>query len=210
MKSKRESFESVIKQLDAGVTMLQETKLYRKGTMKFKNMCVFEKIRNQNEGGGLMTLIHENFKPVLIPMENCSQTSQNVLVVECTIGQKRMRFINAYGVQETASVEVRSEFFSLLDQEVQFCLNQGIYLCMELDANAKVGEVIQNNPQETISPNGILLLDIIERNNLILVNGTDICEGKITRQKMKNGKLEKSVLDYFLVCQDFFLLVQKM
>ena len=61
LKRKRESFESVIKQLDAGVAMLQETKLYRKGTMKFKDLCVFEKIRGQNEGGGLMTLVHENF-----------------------------------------------------------------------------------------------------------------------------------------------------
>ena len=40
------------------------------------------------------------------------------------------------------------------------------------DANAKVGELIENNPQEEISPNGRLLIEIIERNNLILVNGT--------------------------------------
>jgi hypothetical protein len=80
-------------------------------------------------------------------------------VVEGNIGKIRIRFINAYGVQETASVKERSEFFSLLDQEIQFCLNSGIFLCMELDANAKVGEYIENNPQETISPNGRLLLD---------------------------------------------------
>ena len=70
LKNKRESLDSLIKQLCPGVTMLQETKLYKKGTMKFKNMCVFEKIRKLNEGGGLMTIVHENFKPVLVPMKN--------------------------------------------------------------------------------------------------------------------------------------------
>ena len=87
--------------------------------MTFKNMCVFEKVRNQNEGGGLMTIIHENFKPVLIPMENNSKLCQNIMVVEATVGKRRVRFINAYGVQENATAEERSEFFSLLDQEVQ-------------------------------------------------------------------------------------------
>ena len=67
LKSKKESLVNLMKQLNAGVTMLQETKLYKKGSMKFKNMFIFEKIRGAIEGGGLMTLIHENFKPVLIP-----------------------------------------------------------------------------------------------------------------------------------------------
>ena len=35
-----------------------------------------------------------------------------------------------------ASVEERSEFFLLLEQEIQFCVNSGVYLCMELDANS--------------------------------------------------------------------------
>ena len=97
-------------QLNAGVTMLQETKLYKKGSMKFSNMNVFEKIRGLNEGGGLMTLVHENFKPVQIPMTSSSKMSQNILVVEGTIGKLKVRFLNAYGVQETASSEEKFDF----------------------------------------------------------------------------------------------------
>ena len=52
------------------VVMLQETKLYRKGTYKMENFCIFEKIRDINEGGGLMTIIHENSEPVLIPTKD--------------------------------------------------------------------------------------------------------------------------------------------
>ena len=91
LKAKRESLNNLIKQLQAGVTMLQETKLYKKGSMNFQNMCVFEKIRNLNEGGGLMTIVHENFKPVLIPMENSSRGGDNMLVFQCNIGKIRIR-----------------------------------------------------------------------------------------------------------------------
>ena len=175
LKNKKESFYNLVKQLNCGVSMLQETKLYKRGTVKYENMCVFEKIRGHNEGGGLLTLVHQNFKPVLIPTQSDSKISQNILVVECAIGLKKIRFINAYGVQETASAEERCEFFALLDQEINCCVSNGYLLCLELDANAKVGDFIQNNPQEDISPNGRLLIDIIERNNLILVNGTSKC-----------------------------------
>ena len=153
---------------------------------ELSNICVFEKIRNLNEGGGLKTIVHENFKPVLIPMENSSRGGDNILVVQCNIGKIRIRFINAYGVQETASAEERSNFYTILEQEIQFCINNGVLLCLELDANAKVGDMIVNNPQVTVSPNGRILINIIERNNLILVNGTEKCTGIITRQKLKN------------------------
>ena len=181
LKAKSESLNNLMKQLLPGVTMLQETKLYKKGSMTFQNMCVFEKIRNFNEGGGLMTIVHENFKPVLIPMNDCDRGSENILVVQCSIGKLRIRFINAYGVQETASAEERSQFFSSLEQEIQFCINNGILLCLELDANAKVGDMIVNNHQVTDSPNGRILINIIERNNPILVHGTEKSSGIITK-----------------------------
>ena len=50
--------------------------------------------------------------------QNNSNVSQNILDVQCTVGKIRIRFINAYGVQETAPAEERSEFFSLLEQEI--------------------------------------------------------------------------------------------
>ena len=78
------------------------------GTVKLQNMCIFEKLRGLNEGGGLMTVIHENFKPVQIPMKNGTKISQNILVVEAVIGKIKVRFINAYGVQESSSLEDRS------------------------------------------------------------------------------------------------------
>ena len=85
--------------------MLQETKLYKRGTMKFENFQCFEKIRNEKEGGGLMTLVHKNFDPVVIPTKKQSKMSLNILIVAAKIRNMNVRFINAYGVQEAASHE---------------------------------------------------------------------------------------------------------
>ena len=93
--SKKDSFLNLVNKLKPGVSMLQETKLYRKGTFKLENYCVFEKIRETNEGGGLMTIIHENLEPVLIPTKNSSKTSLNLLVVEALVRNCKIRFINS-------------------------------------------------------------------------------------------------------------------
>ena len=81
--------------LKPAVIMVQETKLYRKGTIKMKNFCVFEKNRENNDGGGLLTIIHENLEPVLIPTKNSSKISLNILVVEAKMSKRRIRFINS-------------------------------------------------------------------------------------------------------------------
>ena len=83
-------------------------------------------------------------------------------------------------------------------------------VCLQLDANGKVGKEIINGDPHDISPNGRLLLDLIERKSLILVNGTDKCMGVITRLRDENGKIEKSVIDYFIVCPAFYSLIISM
>ena len=83
-------------------------------------------------------------------------------------------------------------------------------LCLELDANAKVGnQVIKNDPHE-MSSNGRLLLSLVERYNLIIVNATDKCFGTITRMKKVKNVTEKSIIDYFIVCQNFYSLITSM
>ena len=186
--------------------MFQETKLYKKGQITLKNYCSFESIREQGQGGGLLTMIHENCYPVLIPIQNSSKMSENILVVEANIGKSRVRYINAYGVQESGSMCEKMEFLSILDQEIENSINNTCMICIQMDGNAKFGnEIIQGDPS-TISNNGQLLLDLIERKSLVIVNSTDKCTGVITLKGVKAGRAEQSVLDYFIACQDFYSL----
>ena len=47
--------------------MLQEVKIRKIGTIKLKEFIIFEKIRENNSGGGLMTIVHKNMQPTEIP-----------------------------------------------------------------------------------------------------------------------------------------------
>ena len=65
-------------------------------------------------------MVHENFNPVLVPRTKSSKVDENILVVEAKLGRSRIRYLNAYGVQENGSISDKMEFFSLLeDQEIE-------------------------------------------------------------------------------------------
>ena len=51
---------------------------------------------------------------------------------------------------------------------------------------------------------------MLGRQNLILVNATDICYGVITRFRKTANRTEESVLDYFVVCQELYQNIVKM
>ena len=99
LKSKKESLINFVNTIKPAVGMFQETKLYKKGQFKLENYCIFESLRDEKRGGGLLTLVHSNFEPVLIPQKSEVKMTENILVVEAKLGQSRVRYINAYGVQ---------------------------------------------------------------------------------------------------------------
>ena len=121
------------------------------------------------------------------------------------------RFINAYGPQEYEDLQVITEFYARLDQEIQTAKMLGFLVFIEMDANAKLGtEFIQNDPHD-ISANGTVLRSIILRNNLVVCNGTSLCNGLITRERtVANKKQEQSIIDFAIVCQDLFLYMDSM
>ena len=79
-----------------GIFFLQETRVNKKGTLKIPNYYIFETIRENKDGGSLITGVHENLSPVLIFEDN----QLEILVVQVIISQYACRFINAYGPQE--------------------------------------------------------------------------------------------------------------
>ena len=115
-------------------------------------------------------------------------------MVEGEISDKKVRFINGYGPQETQKDDIRNEFFNRLDEEVKCAKIAGTAICIELDANSKLGcDIIPGDPDPK-SKNGKLLEKVILENDLVVVNGSDICQGTITRFRKTINKTEgKSV-----------------
>ena len=105
---------------------------------------------------------------------------------------------------ENCIIENRINFYARLEQEVVNAKLFSNMVCIEMDANAKVGsEIIKADPNSR-SSNGTLLVELCERNNLIICNATQLCQGVITRQRDTVKGAEKSVIDYLIVCAELF------
>ena len=204
--NKKESFQRYLNLFLPGVFFVQETKLRRKNRIKHPDYVTFEYLRENNVGGGLLTAIHKSLNPVAVS----NDTEEEVLVVEATLANDKVRFINAYGPQEDENDEIREGFFSRIDQEIKSSKLSGAMICLEMDANAKLGSgIIQGDPKVQ-SKNGKLLENILVENDLVVVNAQKICKGIITRYRKTVSSEEKSVLDYFIVCRRFFAMVKNM
>ena len=71
-----------------------------------------------------------------------------------------------------------------------------------MDANSKFGPtIIPGDPHEQ-TINGKKLLNILNRHNLILINGTEECDGLITRSRLVEGRLEQSIIDFVVISSD--------
>ena len=179
--------------------MMQETRLKKQGKTTFKGYIVFEKYRENHNGGGLMSVIHENLNPISIHDDN-----SEFLVVDIVGNFGEIRTINCYGPQENLALESRRDFFVELEKRIISAKSENKMICIECDANSKLGNSwIVGDPHD-ISANGKLLGEIITRQNLVVVNSTEKCQGLITRYKKTVNGEEKSVLDYFIVCQELF------
>ena len=89
-----------------------------------------------------------------------------------------------------------------METEVLKAKDNDCMVMIEMDANAKVGkDVIKDDPNK-MTGNGKLLMDMLKRQNLTILNSFDICSGTITRERKVENKIEKSVIDYIVVCEN--------
>ena len=151
-------------------------------------------------GGGLLTAVNENLTPVLITAGQ--EEDSEILTVQVKAGEQDIRIINAYGPQEdVCSKDDIYKFWQEIEQEISTAKDDNCLIVIQLDANAKIGkENIKDDPHDTTA-NGKILLDLVERQNLTIVNTLEKCSGVITRERITTTNVEKSVIDYVIVCE---------
>ena len=198
--NKKESFMRNISLFNPAVFFIQESKARVKNKIMLNDYIIFELLRNNSGGGGLLTAVHKSLKPVSI---NCDD-EEELLVVEAKLAHTKVRFINGYGPQEKAAEDTRKSFYNQLDLEIKKSRLSGSLICIEMDSNAKLGPVIIPGDPKEQSENGKLLEKVVVENDLIVVNSTELCSGLITRHRKTINSIEESVLDHFIVCKDFF------
>ena len=196
---KAASLRSEVLATNANIVTIQETHCLRKGRIQMpQGFVVFESIRKAKHGG-TMCAIREELNPKLI--EEYHDTFE-LLVVEVEVSKKSIRVITGCGPQENWEECKRRSFFIALEAEIVKSELVGKSVIIEMDANSKLGPNYIPNDPHMMSPNGKILIDIIERHALIVANGTDKCSGLITRQRSTSKRTEQSCIDLLMFSSD--------
>jgi hypothetical protein len=198
--NKVKSLVDNINHFGAGIFTLQETHFKKKGrlTKKFPDFQIFEAIRKKQKGGTLIGA-HKSLDPILI--EEYSEEFE-LLVIEVRLGGKDVRIITGYGPQENWPVEERTPFFKALEEEIIKAKSSDESIYIQMDGNSKLGPGIIPGDPHSQSDNGKILAAIIKRNDLCVLNSSNVkCKGRITRQRVTKKKKEESIIDFVLVCE---------
>ena len=115
LNSKLESFYSSINNFQPSVITIQETKFSKAGRIKIPGYQIFERVRTNKKGGGLLTAAVDNINPVLISI---GKDENEIMTIQVDIGCHRIRIINAYGPQEDHSTQKVLGFWQELEAEV--------------------------------------------------------------------------------------------
>ena len=175
---------------------LQETKARKLGSIHLAGYQIFENIGVGGSGGGLLTAVDQHLNPVLISTGRDEDTE--ILTVQAKVGTNDIRIINRYGPQEDDVEQEVYNFWHEVEQEVIAAKEENCFVVIQMDANSKIGG--KDDPNN-VTANGKLLLDVVERQNLTIVNKLNLCKGIITRERITALKIEKSVIDYVIVCE---------
>ena len=194
LKSKLLSFNKVLTELNPSVFFVEETKMKYEGRLKLKNYVVFEKIRQDKNGGGIALGCIKDLNPVWVRE---GEGDIEALSVEISVKNMKIRCCVAYGFQENENIEKKNNFWKYLDEEVLNAKSAGSGLIIQMDGNLWAGsQIIPNDPRKQ-NRNGKLFEEFLMRNShLSVINALKICEGVISRSR----KSEESILDFFIVC----------
>ena len=201
LKNKMISLKFNIQQLHPHIIVIQETKIKRKSQIELHGYRSYPTVRGDN-GGGLLIACLSSLDPVLI-FEG--DVECEVLVVQITLKKKPLRIIAGYGPQECSPAIVRETYRNTIEEQVECAYLAGCMVMIAEDANAKLGSDIILGDPHTMSENGKLLAEMIDRKNLFIVNSSNKCEGgPITRYRDLADKeiSETSCIDFIIVSMD--------
>ena len=208
LKAKKDSLEAIVNIFkNPSCIALQETKLAKNSNFQLPNYQVFQRNRN-SLGGGLLTAVDPSLNPMLIAAKN---EEAEILTVQIECANMKLRVINAYGPQDDDSQQNKLNFWMGLEEEVLAAKSESCMVLIQMDANAKVGRnIVSQDPNSITDSNGRHMLELIDRQSLVLLNADRNCVGAVTRYRVTKNGTESAILDYMLVCEVFYQYFEKM
>ena len=193
---------------------MQETKSNQVKHLKHEGFVVYEKVReyfkkgDKKEGGGVAIAAKLELNPALI-----SEGEGNVEALTIDIHTKNITIscTSAYGPQKKECTQTKDKFWAHLGKQAENAMNAGKGFILQGDLNAKLGPSMITGDPKPECENGKRFKNFLKQHKLFVVNSLSLCEGLITRmRKLANGKLEESVIDFYVVCERVLPYVTKM
>ena len=201
VQGKRVSLTEILDDLKPEVVLLAETLLYNNVGIKIKGYKFFGQARVNNNGGGIGILIKNEIKQRIAP--HTSDKGIEILWISIDRGKSVPLYVGVYyGKQEKINKEEIMEEMAKLKEEITEIKSEGDVI-LAMDGNGKVGIL-----GEKSSRNGCLLEAVFQETELCIMNKTEKCDGRITRQNSKNQN-EKSAIDFVLSSTGAYDLIEK-
>ena len=178
------------------IIALSETKL-ASGQLIKKTLPEYEvctKTTKAGQSGIAIAVKLQTFKSIL---DVTSTSHKDILTVRVTMATCTVRIIIGYAPQESELAELREKFFTELEIEITKCRIDGELPIVIGDMNAKIDE--NSSSLTALTPNGKLLLEVINNHNLDVLNFNEKCKGRWTHVIRTTGA--SSVLDYVMTCR---------
>ena len=197
LKLKQSSLKEIIENLAPKVIALCETKLPSDSVIK--NMLPDYDINHSptkvGQSGIVIAVKKQTFNSVL---DVTKSSHKNIVVTRIGLDSIAIRVILGYAPQETDYADIREQFFTELEIEINESKICGDIPIILGDMNAKI--VMEETEMKSVTPNGKLLLDLISDQNLNVLNFNKLCKGKWTHVIRTTGAA--SVLDYVMTAND--------
>ena len=191
LKSKRASFEEIIKQLNPTVIAITETWTEKDYDIKLEGYAEPYRNDRNKDGGGILLAVRKELENITVEVKRTTKYLESLWVV-INNNKVKLRIGVVYFPQEQD--QNLEEIYSILEEQIQESAKKNESIMIMGDFNSRVGKEIEGN-ENRVSKGGKKLIKFAEKERLKIVNSLDVCNGTWTREE----KGVKSVLDYMLV-----------
>ena len=160
------------------------------------------------KGGGIALGVLNSLEPSWISEGG---DEAEAITVEIWVEGFPIRLDCGYGPQENDSKQRKGQFCEYIEKEVQNSTKNGSGLVIQMDGNLWAGDNIVKGDPNKGNQNEKMFEKFLKRlSHLNVVNALKPCEGKITCEKHTSRGTERSILDFFIVCDQILPLVSRM
>ena len=206
-KSKMTTIRKLIRESNATIITMQETKYSQSGQMKFDGFYTYENLRSNKEGGGVALSARKELNPAFV----CDGGSTvEAITVDIHLNTMALSVTSAYGPQNNSLESTKKAFWSYLTEQAQRAEASGKGFILQGDLNSWLGSDLLPGDEKPQNRNGKLFQAFLEENKLICVNSLPLTKGLITRKRRYLDETRQSTIDFYVVCDKVLPYVSSM